>query len=420
MRAKAPATALALALLAGWAPAQKPVGWLTNLATAQCQARTDEKPLLLVVHHATAPDAAEMAAVYSHSRFRLAARKIVPFLACWGAAGAEADLQKQFGVAAEDVAQGHQVARALFTSWDSAPAPQQLILHPEGDVLWHGVGSCSALDLARGIDRAVAAMRKKPAERRKLATKLVDKLADQASDPNTYVKLAALARHGDEMVLGHVLDALGDHQSIGERVLRDATRGIPPDVGRDRLAKVRPVAANLRMVMAELIEELDRRARPKGDAIALREPLPALGKIADFGKTQFVDGVDRGPIDAEATLTVVWVFLADDPMMPRQAGMLGGVHQELASKAVRFVGLGATTDPEQGLIDVDDAGLPFPSGAYPYDANAAMLEVKDFPTAFILDAEGNVLFRSTVDDMKRSYTCFAPTLRGMLKSPFYF
>ncbi len=422
-RVRGVALAVVLGLLGPAPAAQGGIEWQTDLPAARAQAQRTNKPLFVLVHQAGEPGNDDMlATVYRHERFVRALAGVVPVLVCRFAPEQAERVAAAFGRPAEELARAEPSLRAALFGTEEMLTPQHLLLHPDGHVLWHGIRACSLQLLLRGIEAARAALPQSAAQRRRAAVAQVADLVRRAGrEEEAYARLVTLLRHAPEEDLGALLAPIAVHSPLCARVVRDATRGVDLARGRRVLDHGLALAkASARPALDQVLAELEALAAPAPAVEAtasLPAPLPILGRIASLPAVRFGDGVERDASDPNASLTVLWLFLPDDPQLARQIEALRPVVAELTRAGVRFLGLGAALDPEAHRDAVGAAGFPFAAGVYRYAPSQPFEGVDAFPAAIVLDRHGNVLYRTSAAEMSASWVGFAAVVRGILASP---
>lgn len=394
------------------------IEWRTDFDEARKNAASEGKLLFVVVHQAGEPgNEAMLRSVYQQARFKKALRGHVVALCCHADARQRVTTAAAFGVEDPDsLATGERKARSFLFGMDTVITPQQLILHPDGSVLWHSVRQQGLQQVLRGIKTAERRVKMSDKRRHKLAINDGVELAKRAArDDDQYAVLATLVRHCPTAQLWKIFDRVEHRTGLSERLLRDAMRGIADESSRRRLAQGR--SGRHAPVVEKLMGELDVVAEPAGFARDIPESLEILGKI-DLKVAQFGEGETHSLADAKAGLTVLWLFLPDDKTHAQQVRALRPVVEELKQEGVQFLGLAATLEPAADLERVGKLGFPFATGTFRYKEYVPLGGMKMFPGALVVDREGNILYR-TGDDagaLASSYTDFASWVRGLLRS----
>lgn len=394
------------------------LSWRTDFDEARKTAASEGKLLFVAVHQAGEPgNEAMLRSVYLHPRFVKALSGHVVALCCHADARQRQDTGAAFGVEDLDtIARGERRARSFLFAADNVITPQQLILHPDGSVLWHSVRQQSLQHVLSGIRTAERRAKMSEKQRQRLAVTDGVELAKRAADDgDQYVVLSTLVRRSPTTQLWKLLERLDHRDVLCERLLRDALRGEANESSRQRLAqgRVGPHA----QVVAKLMGELDVEAEDAGFAHEIPEPLPVLGVI-DLAIARFAADEAHSFADATAGLTVLWLFLPDDKTHLQQIEALRPVVDELNEKGVQFLGLAATLNPAADAERVGELGFPFATGAFRYNQSSPLGGIDMFPGAIIVDRGGNILYRTGdgTTALAGSYTEFAAWVRGLLRS----
>ena len=397
-------------------PAQHEVEWRTDFDAARQTAQLENKLLFVVVHQAGEPGNDGMVrTVYGHRRLARALDGVVAALSVHAPLGLEREAADAFRV--DDLASlavGERQAREFLFGDQPVITPQQMIFHPDGDLLWHNVRVCSLQRVLSGIDRAKRLMPKKVAHRRRLAVRDGAELARRADrDPEHYAKLVALARHSSVEQLWAILERVDHRKPLCQRVLRDSMSGLESGCWRLRLEHGR--SGKHAEAVVNVIEELSPAASLPAPVEVITS-LPVLGQV-ELSEALFGDEQHPSFADASAGITVVWLFLADDKTTQGQIAALRPVVEELTARGVKFLGLAGSLRPEDALGPAQELGFPFSVGALRHDSTAPFGGVSLFPAALIVDRHGGIVYRTPEDSdaLADSYTEFAPWARGILR-----
>ncbi len=399
------------------------VPWRTDLVAAQAEARRQGKPLLVVFHQFDESGNRQMLRdIYRDATFVRACERVVPVLACKFELRDGAKVAAEFQQPAQQLAQAEVAVRKMMFGSSVVLTPQHILLHPEGDVVWHNVRVCDLAHLLSGISSAQGTLKHSDSKRLRTAVRRAKELAKTATNTaEDYGQLEAMIRQSPTATATEIYAGIAKHAALCERLLVDTTTGLAPGAGRQRLGMATAYPAALRPAVERVrqgLEERDNRFAGR-EVEVLDGALPVLGQLDDLANARFSDAVLRTPATDEHELTLLWLFLPDDDDRERQFGVLRAAAAELQQEGVRVLGLGASIDPQKDLSAIDADDFPFPVGTFYYDYRRPFAGVEMFPAAVVLDRHGQIIYRTTSEQMAADYECFLPTVRGILQSGYH-
>lgn len=414
---------MACALLPSWAMAQAkspPIGprWSSTLREARDEAELGSRLLMFVL--AQPGDEVSLRELYADRRV---ARDSEGVAALIGAADDHRAVSSDpetlcsvFGSirCRDHQALGEEIRRHLFGDHADTGQLEHVLAYPDGSIAWHKVGKCEAGELSNAIRTAKDALAKSVEYRQRKQQDALRKLMTSAHRDGIalHVAFTMLAQAPSDCFAE--LWKVVSNRPAAESLLRELAL-LPADRASPRVAAVLRTTGDTsaglaRKLFAEIQQHKTPVAAPTLPVMRLTDTLPSLG---DAEPLDVLFEGDPRPTIERGRITVLLFFLPEWSERTAYAARYSAFARDVRNRGVNLIALAPVLEPKKEAFPFPAEEFDFPAGVYTYVPDSPFLDVKEFPTAVVIDPGLHVVYRSS------HYTEFESLVRGMLALPKY-